>query len=128
MSYRQLNRYQCPDRDKDTILRRITRLSSRLHPANILKEMQKATATTGGSILAHFENAVYDEDTGQMLDYKKLIHHNNKELLEWWQQLSANKFGKLMKGAGQNADRTHRVKGSDTFHFICIRTSLKARK
>ena len=42
--------------------------------------MKKATAATGARLLAHFVNAVFDKDTGQMLDYKKLINHNKKEI------------------------------------------------
>ena len=80
--------------------------------------MNKANARTGAKFPAHFANAVFDEDTGQMLDYKKLINHNKKETREWWQKLSANEFGKLLKGVGKHEDGTQRVTGSDTFHFI----------
>ena len=66
----------------------------------------------------HFANAVYDEETGKMLDYKKLINHHNKETREWWQRSAANEFGKVLKGIGRNKDGTQRVKGSDTIHFI----------
>ena len=41
--------------------------------------MNKAYARTGAKLQAHFANAVFDEDTGQMLDYKNLINHNKKE-------------------------------------------------
>ena len=74
----QLNRYICTDRDRDTT-RRIIRLQARLHQANVAKEMNKAYTRTGAKIPAHFANAVFDEDTGQILDYKKLINHNKKE-------------------------------------------------
>ena len=76
--------------------------------------MNKASTRTGAKLPAHFANAVFVEDTGQMLDYKKLINHNKKETREWWQQSSANEFGRLMKGAGRNKDGTQRVTGSDT--------------
>ena len=35
-----------------------------------------------------------------------------------WQKLSANEYGKLLKGGGKNEDGTQRVKGSDTINFI----------
>ena len=60
-------------------MRRRTQLVARLHQANVLKEMKNAPSETGGNLLAHFANAVCDEHTGQMLDYKKLINHNKKE-------------------------------------------------
>ena len=47
--------------------------------------MNKASARTGARLLAHFANAVFDEDTGHMFNYKKLINHNKKETREWWQ-------------------------------------------
>ena len=62
--------------------------------------------------------AVYDEATGQMIDYKQLINHSDKQTQEWWQKSPANEFGKLLKGVGKNEDSTQRVTGSDTFHFI----------
>ena len=77
-----------------------------MHQANVIKEMNKATARTGSKLPAHFANAVFDEDTGQMLDYKKLINHNNKSTREWWKRSSANEFRTLMEGAGRNADGT----------------------
>ena len=123
----QLNRYRCTDRDRD-MTRRITRLQARLHQANVVKEMNKSSARTGAKLPAHFTNAVFDEDTGQMLDYKKLINHNKKETREWWQRSSANEFGKLMKGAGRNKDGTQRAKGSDTLHFIHKKDISKGKK
>ena len=62
--------------------------------------------------------AIYDEKTGKMIDHKKLINHSDKKTWEWWQKLSANEFGKLLKGVGKNKDSTQRVKGSDTINFI----------
>ena len=113
MNYRQLTRYQCPDRDKNS-----NKTVNKTTSSKCIKRDEKATVVTGGKLPAHFAYTVYDKDTGQVLDYKKLINHNKKETREWWQQLSANEFEKLMKGAGRNADGTQRVKGSDTFHFI----------
>ena len=46
--------------------------------------MEKAIAGTGAKLSAHFVYAVYNEDTGKMLDYRKLINHNKKETQEWW--------------------------------------------
>ena len=67
----------------------------------MLKETKKATAATGAKLPAHFANAVYNEDTGQRLDYKKLINYNKKKTREWWQRSSANEFGKLIEEAGK---------------------------
>ena len=56
----------------------------------MLEEMKKATVTTGAKLPAQFSNTIYDEDTGQMLDYKKFINHNKKKTQEWWQRSSTN--------------------------------------
>ena len=54
--------------------------------------MNKANARMGAKLPAHFANAVFDEDTGQMLDYKKLInicadeHNPNACLAFLWQK------------------------------------------
>ena len=61
---------------------------------------------------------VYDETAGNMIDYKQLINHADKQTRESWQKSAAQEFGKLLKGVGKNKDGTQRVKGSDTFHFI----------
>ena len=53
--------------------------------------------------------SVYDETTGKMIDYKQLINHSDKQTREWWQKLSANEFGKLLKGLGRNEDGSQRV-------------------
>ena len=48
------------------------------------REGNKVNARTGAKLPAHFANAVFDKDTGQILDYKKLINHNKEETREWW--------------------------------------------
>lgn len=53
-----------------------------------------------------------------MLDYKKLINHQNKEIREYRQQISANECEKLLEVVGQNKDGTQWIKGSDTINFI----------
>ena len=59
-------------------------IASKTAQANIVVEIKKETAATGARLPAHFANAVFDEDTVQILDYKKLINHNKKETREWW--------------------------------------------
>ena len=63
-------------------MKRTTRLSTQLHNVNELKEKKKTTSAIGGKLLAYFASAVYNKDTGQILDYKKLISHNKKETHE----------------------------------------------
>ena len=55
-----------------------------------MKEAKNKPSSAGGNSPAHFTMAVYDEDTGKMIDYKQLINHSNKQTREWWQKSSAN--------------------------------------
>ena len=78
--------------------RHITKLSTRLQRANIVKGTKNKPSPTGGKLPGHFSMAVYDEATGKMIDYKQLINYPDKQTQEWWQKLPANEFGKLLKG------------------------------
>ena len=94
------------------------RLSTRIQQANLSNETKNKPSPAGGKLPAHFVMAVYDEDTGKMIDYKQFTNHSNKKTREWWQKSVANKFGKLLKGVGRNKYLTRRVKGSDIINFI----------
>lgn len=48
--------------------------------------------TTPSELPVPFTNDVYNDDTDQIIDYKKLVNHKKKETWEWWQQSSGNKF------------------------------------
>ena len=94
------------------------KLLTRLQRANIVKETKNKPSPVGSKQPAHFAMSIYDDTTGKMIDYKQLINHFNKQTREWWQKLSANEFGKLLKRVGRNTDGTQRVKGSNTINFI----------
>ena len=117
ISNQTFSRYRCTDTDRDRT-QRILRLSTRLQQANIVKETKSKPSPVGGKLPSHFVMAIYDEATGKMIDYKQLINHSDKQTRKWWQKLSANEFGKLLKGVRKNADGTQRVNGSDTINFI----------
>ena len=57
-----------------------------------------------------FANEIFDEDSGKMLKYRKLITHPKHK--EVWFHSSANEFGRLAQGVGG------RIKGTDTIFFI----------
>ena len=101
VSNRTLNQYQCTDTNRNR-KRHIIRLSTILQRANIVKETKNTPSPTGGKLPGHFAMTVYDETTGKMIDYKQLINHPDKQTRERWQKLSANEFGKLLKGVGKN--------------------------
>jgi hypothetical protein len=65
--------------------------------------------TTSESAL-QYANEIFDEDSGQMLKYRKLITHPKH--CDVWLHSSANEFGRLAQGVG------NRIQGTDTIFFI----------
>ena len=55
-------------------------------------------------------HAIFDEESGQMLKYRKLITHPKYK--EAWTHSSANEFGRLAQGVGT------RINGTNTIFFI----------
>lgn len=55
-------------------------------------------------------NAVYDSESGKMLNYRQLLTHPNYK--DVWTTSSADEFGRLAQGVG------NRIKGTDTIFFI----------
>ena len=98
---RTLNRYRCTDTNRDRT-RRILRLSIILQRATMVKSNKNKPLPAGAKLSGHFVMAVYDETTGKMIAYKQLINHSDKQTREWWQKLSANEFGKLLKRVEKN--------------------------
>ena len=60
--------------------------------------------------LKELVNAVMDEETGEMLEYRDLLKH--PVLGPDWNISGANEFGRLAQGVG------NRIKGTDTIKFI----------
>ena len=59
--------------------------------------MKKSNCSDRRKLPAAFANVVYDDNTGQMLDYKKLINHNKKDhrkmnLENLWKELDATQM------------------------------------
>ena len=57
-------------------MERITRLSNTTLPSKCIKGNEKGNSKWEETT-STFCESVYNEDIGQMLDYKKLINHNN---------------------------------------------------
>ena len=57
-----------------------------------------------------FANEVFDEESGKLLKYRKLITH--PQYREVWMHSSANEFGRLAQGVGG------RITGTDTIFFV----------
>ena len=59
---------------------------------------------------AESANAVLDQETGQLLEYRKLLQH--PRFREVWNRSASDEFGRLAQGIGG------RIKGTDTIRFI----------
>jgi hypothetical protein len=75
-----------------------------------MTELAQATLDDGPHATTQFANEVFDEESGKMLTYRKLITHPKYQ--EVWMNSSANEFGRLAQGVG------NRIKGTNTIFFI----------
>ncbi len=104
------------------IMQRITRLQLLKDVSAQMQPRQGKDVRTHTSDLEHAMNmmetltlsemaqAIFDEDSGQVLKYRKLLTHPKYK--EVWSHSSANEFGRLAQGVGT------RIKGTDTIFFV----------
>jgi hypothetical protein len=112
MNRKQVNKYKCPDSEKDRWTR-FTRAA--------LRQQVNAVTSKGSPTVAlppHYAMAVFDEKSGKMLDYRQLINHPDPEIRKIWQLSVSNEFGRTMQGVGKNRTKDKRIKGTDTMKFI----------
>ena len=75
-----------------------------------MTELAQAIMDDNPLTAMEFANKVFDEDSGKLLKYRKLITH--PKYREVWLHSSANEFGRLAQGVGG------RIKGTDTIYFV----------
>jgi hypothetical protein len=75
-----------------------------------MTKLAQAVIDDDPTAAAEFANEVFDEESGKLLKYRKLITHPKH--CKVWMHSSANKFGRLVQGVGG------RIKGTDTIFFI----------
>ena len=63
-----------------------------------------------------YANAVINEDTGNVLDLKKLL--KDQKYSETWSKAASNEYGRLFQGCGNNNDGSQRIVGTNTCHWI----------
>ena len=110
MRHRYVSKYKCYE--PDVVRRR----------SNCIQQQTQSTTNTQ---LAY---AVYDDETGKMMEMRDLRNHPNKKKREEWDRSSANEYGRLMKGIGMKREGKSRVQGFDTFHFIRKNQVPKGKK
>ena len=67
--------------------------------ANCCESARSAAARRFSAATFHsMANAVLDQDTGEMLEYRQLLQH--PKLQEDWELSSANEIGRLAQGVG----------------------------
>ena len=95
-----------------TALKEITR-RTRSAPGEFMTELAQAILDDNPTPIEftfEFAGEIFDEETGELLKYRKLIAHPKYH--EVWSHSSANEFGRLAQGVGG------RIKGTDTIFFI----------
>ena len=87
--------------------------SSHRYPTRVAlttTELEKAVLNDDSGPALECANEIFDEDSGQMLKYRKLITHPKH--CDVWLHSSANEFGRLAQGVG------NRIQGTDTIFFV----------
>ena len=74
-------------------------------------------------------NAVLDNVSGEMIDYRQLIHHSNPQVKQIWTTSASEEFGRLFQGVGKNTDGTKRVEiESDDYTQVVFFDHITRRK
>ena len=63
-----------------------------------------------------YANVVIDEETGDVMNLKKLLKH--PKYTETWTRAAANKYGRLFQECGRNEDGSQRIEGTNACHWI----------
>ena len=85
---------------------------------NAIQNFNKCFVPPANTSPPEFANAVLDVESGKMLEYHQLIHHDNTKIHETWTTSAADEFGRLFQGVGTNNTNGKRVEGTNTFFFI----------
>jgi hypothetical protein len=86
------------------------RCSPRLQALDMTELAQAIMGDNPKGLTQEYANEVFDEETGELLKYRKLINHPKYH--EVWRHSSANEFGRLAQGVGG------RILGTNTIFFI----------
>jgi hypothetical protein len=73
-------------------------------------DFQAAMSIMEYNLISEMVHAIFDKESGKMLEYRKFITHPNYQ--KAWMHSSANEFGQLAQGVGT------RIMGTDTIFFI----------
>ena len=76
---------------------------------NVLKIFLAAFAI-GDTNQTTIENAVLDQETGQMMECRHLIKHENPKIRTTWKTSVANEMGSLFLGVGKGDEEGQRIK------------------
>ena len=95
-------------------------------------QQQQVNATTRIPVITtipqHFAHAVYDEETGKMMEMCNFRNHPNPTIRKEWECSVSNEYGWLMKEIGMKRKGKSWVQGFHTFHFIHKNQIPKGRK
>jgi hypothetical protein len=110
MTAKEVQQYKCT-----TNHTAVEKLRSRKaqNQANALTQM-----TNTVPLPQHFAHAVWDDESGRMLEFRHLLNHKKTETRKLWRRAGANEYGRLMQGIGKTRKPEDRIMGTDSMHFI----------
>ena len=79
----------------------------------VLEAVNMGFGTIGGQDY-HYANAVIDEETGNVMNLKKLLKH--PKYMETWTKAAAKEYRRLFQGCGRNEDGSQCTKGTNACH------------
>ncbi len=110
MTQHDIHRYHCT---ADTNALAKLKQRREKHQANQILQRQEPV-----SLPPHYANAVWDDESGRMLEYRHLLNHKNPKIRKIWGRAGANEYGRLMQGIGKNRKPEERITGMNSMHFI----------
>ena len=63
-------------------------------------------------------NAALDSETGQIMEFRYLMSHENPKIRAMWSESAANELGRLFQGVGRNNDGSQLKKGIMLFLYF----------
>ena len=103
-----LQPHRIPEPRVDNPVQRQTTPPCTSHPYNLRPLPHRSTQAIIQTTPRALTNAIYDADSGSMLEYKQLLQKDPKT----WNTSMANEIGRLAQGIG------NRIKGTNTINFI----------
>ena len=113
MTETEVNKHKCTSNKSA-----IERLKRRMKHNQVNATTQAAQKACNRQLPQHFAYSAWDDETGQMLEFRHLLNHKNSNIKKKWGRFGANEYGRLMQGIGKKLPPEERIEGTNSMHFI----------